>query len=241
MYRKENTMNLKMLKAALAGLILSVSGFANAGLITTDVGYIGPSLDLSAYENGNYNFTFGPEILPGGITFTAAPGGGGNSTQGSVIGQGSYALSSNGFFGGNAVYIGVDSGTGYADLTFDTEVSFFGAYMNYAPSNGDNAFISALDNLGNIIETWDLTVSAPISTPGGTNEFKFRGIDLGNSTFKTFRFGGNYLLLAATANGNANGNNNGNISVPEPSTLAIFALGIIGLASRRASLVNKKQ
>ena len=224
------TMTMKILKSAFAGLILSVTGFANATLILTDVGYTGPGLDLTAYQNGSYNFTFGPEVLPGGITFTAAPGGGGNSGQGSVIGQGGYGLGANGSFGGAAVYIGVDSGTGYADLTFDTEVSFFGAYMNYAPDFGDNAFISALDEFDNIIETWDLTVSGPISTPGGFNEFEFRGIDLGNSTFKTLRFGGNYLLLAATADGNPDGRNN---DIPEPSTLAIFALGIIGLASRR--------
>jgi hypothetical protein len=32
-----------------------------------------------------------------------------------------------------------------------------------------------------------------------------------------------------------------NVSVPEPSTLAIFALGIMGLVSRRSFLLNKKQ
>ncbi|MCW8833151.1 MAG: PEP-CTERM sorting domain-containing protein [Colwellia sp.] len=232
-------MNLKMIKTALVGLVFSISGIANAGLMTTDAGYAGPTLDLTAYQNGSYNFTFGPEVLPGGITFTAAPGGGGNSGQGSVIGQGGYGLGANGSFGGDAVYIGVDSGTGYAELTFDTEVSVFGAYMNYAPGFGDNAFISALDEFDNVLETWDLTVSGPISTPGGFNEFEFRGIDLGNDTFKTLRFGGNYLLLAATADGNPDGGG-GNNTIPEPSTLAIFALGIMGLASRRSLLVTKK-
>tara|TARA_R110002126_G_scaffold150368_11_gene296626 strand:- start:3818 stop:4489 length:672 start_codon:yes stop_codon:yes gene_type:complete len=220
-----------MLKVALVSLVIAASGFANATLITTDVGYTGPGLDLTDFETGSYNFTFGPEFLTGGITFIAAPGGGGNSGQGSVIGQGSYGLAGNGSFGGDAVYIGVDSGTGYADLIFDTEISFFGAYMNYAPGSGDNAFISALDDLGNVIETWDLTTFAPISTPGGFNEFQFRGIDLGNDTFKTFRFGGSYLLLAATADGApvapiVN-------DIPEPATLVIFALGLLGLTARR--------
>lgn len=223
-------MNKKLLKSAFTGLILSIAGYANAGLITTDVGYTGLGLDLSNYENGSYNFTFGPEILPGGITFTAAPGGGGNSGNGSVIGQGNYGLGSNGSFGGNAVYIGVDSGTGYAQLTFNTEVSSFGAFMNYAPGLGDNAFISALDAFDNVIETWDLTASAPISTPGGFNQFQFRGINLDNGTFKSFRFGGNFLLLAATADGSPT---NPSTSVPEPSTLAMVLLGFIGLASRK--------
>src|SRR5438270_13690325 len=84
-------------------------------LTTSNAGYTGPGLDLSAYANGSYNFTFGPETV-GGYTFTAAPGGGGNSGNGSVVGQGSYGLISNGSFGGDAVYIGVDSATGYGDL-----------------------------------------------------------------------------------------------------------------------------
>ncbi|SNY43762.1 PEP-CTERM protein-sorting domain-containing protein [Arsukibacterium tuosuense] len=227
-------MNIKILKAALVSLTLAAGGFANATLITSDVGYTGPGLDLTAFQTGSYNFTFGPEAIPGGITFVAAPGGGGNSGQGSVIGQGSYGLNSNGSFGGDAVYIGVDSGTGYADLIFDTEISFFGAYMNYAPGVGDNAFISALDDLGNILETWDLTMSAPISTPGGFNEFEFRGIDLGGETFKTFRFGGNYLLLAATADGTPVAPVDPIVNdIPEPATLAIFGLGILSLSLRR--------
>lgn len=224
-------MNIKILKAALVSLTLAAGGFANATLITSDVGYTGPGLDLTAFQTGSYNFTFGPEVIPGGITFMAAPGGGGNSGQGSVIGQGGYGLGGNGSFGGDAVYIGVDSGTGYAELIFDTEISFFGAYMNYAPGFGDNAFISALDDLGNILETWDLTLSAPISTPGGFNDFQFRGIDLGNETFKTFRFGGNYLLLAATADGAPVGPVV--IDVPEPATLAILGLSMLGLSVRR--------
>ena len=32
-------MNIKMFKAALAGLVLSVSGFANAGLITEEINF----------------------------------------------------------------------------------------------------------------------------------------------------------------------------------------------------------
>jgi hypothetical protein len=223
-------MKSEFFKITLASLILCLGSSANATLITTDVGYSGVGLDLTSYQNGNYNFTFGPVVLPGGITFTAAPGGGGNSGLGSVIGQGSYGLGSNGSFGGDAVYIGVDSATGYADLTFSSAVSSFGAYINYCPSCvGDNTFISALDEFDNVLETWDLSVSAAISTPGGFNDFRFRGIDLGASSFSKFRFGGNYILLAATPDGSPDGRP----TVPEPSTLAIFALGIMGLISRR--------
>ncbi|WNC70635.1 PEP-CTERM sorting domain-containing protein [Thalassotalea psychrophila] len=224
---------IKFSVVLFAAIVISTNAFAT--LITTESGYDGPTLDLSAYQNGSYNFTFGPEALPGGITFTAAPGGGGNTGGGSVIGQGSYGLAANGAFGGDAVYIGLNSSTGYADLTFDAEISFFGAFFNYAPGYGAPV-ISALDDGGGIIESWDLSIFAPISTPGGFNEFEFRGIDLGDNTFKTFRLGGSYILMAATGDGNPDGGDGGNddtSSIPEPSTLVIFSLGLIGVILRR--------
>ena len=223
-------MNIHAIKSSLLGALLIASCASSAALITSDVGYDGPTIDLGAFENGLYNFTFGPESLPGGITFTAAPGGGGNSGQGSVIGQGSYGLGGNGFFGGDAVYIGVDSGTGYAQLTFDTEVSFFGAYFNYAPGFGDAPTIFALDDMDNVIESYDLAAMAPISTPGGFNEFQFRGIDLGMSTMKTFRFGGSYLLLAGTPDGRVV---EPPTSVSSPSALFLLLMGACALMARR--------
>ncbi|MFV0245244.1 MAG: hypothetical protein ACK5IB_09530, partial [Qingshengfaniella sp.] len=68
-------MLLKCLTSAAAVFALgSAAGFAATLTLTSDdTGYSGPTLDLSAYATGGYNFTFGPEYLPGGITFTAAP------------------------------------------------------------------------------------------------------------------------------------------------------------------------
>ena len=221
-------MKISTLKRLLIASTFVVSGLSNASLLTSEAGYMGPSLDLSAYENGSYNFTFGPEFLPGGITFTANPGGGGNSGLGSVIGQGGYGLGANGGFGGDAVYIGVDSNTGYAELTFDTAISSFGGFFNYAPNNGgDNAFIEVLDASGNSLEMWDLEVSAPISTPNGFNQFEFRGIDLGTNVFTTFRFGGNYILLTGTADGSVVD------SVNAPAGLGVMLLGLILLGLRQ--------
>lgn len=223
-----------MKKTLLAGLaigvmMLGMTGAANATLLTSNAGYAGLDLDLTAYKTGNYNFTFGPASIPGGITFVAAPGGGGNSGQGSVLGQGGYGLSGNGSFGGDAVYAGVDSGTGYAEFRFDTAQHSFGAYFNYAPGVGDNATISALNAAGAVVESWDLTAFAPISTPGAYNAFEFRGIDLGDASFTTFRFGGNYILAAATANGNSRPDP----QVPEPATMLLMGTGLAGLIGAR--------
>lgn len=211
---------------AAAALALCCGGASAAVMLTTDdSGYTGPELDLSAYENGMYNFTFGPEFLPGGITFTAAPGGGGNSGMGSVIGQGSYGLGANGSFGGDAVYIGVDSATGFATLTFDSLVSSFGGYWNYAPGTGDAPTIGAYDMSGVLIDEFDLAAVAPISTPGGFNEFAFRGLVSDAADIKSVRFGGSYILLAGTADGRVPAPA---VPVPAAAVLLLGALGGLG-------------
>lgn len=225
----------KTLSIALAASFVIPSA-ANAAttLITTEAGYAGPGIDLSAFANGSYNFTFGP-IIVDNYTFTASPGGGGNSGQGSVVGQGNYGLGDNGSFGGDATYIGVDSGTGFAELiNNDGPTSEIGFFFNYAPGFGDNATIEALDINGDVFASYDLTALAPISTPGGMNEFEFRGIRSDVTDIYGLRFGGNFILLTGTADGSVvNG-------VPEPTTWAfmIFGFGAIGGAMRRQRKAN---
>jgi hypothetical protein len=222
--------------AAIAVAASAGASYASSSLTTDSSGYTGPQLDLSAFANGSYNFTFGPVTLPGGIVFTASPGGsggypfGGNSGDGSVIGQGSYGLGDNGSFGGSATYIGVDSGTGSDTLTFATPVSEFGAFWNYAPGNGDDPTLTVLDSSDAVIASYDLASLAPISTPGGFNEFEFRGIVDSTADIKSIEFGGSYLLLAGTASGGIPG-------TPEPSTWALIIVGFLGLGlvARRSS------
>jgi hypothetical protein len=223
--------------AAVAALVSVVGspGFSATTLTLDSSGYTGPQLDLSAFKTGAYNFTFGPEVLPGGITFTAAPGNGGNSGQGSVIGQGGYGLASNGSFGGDAVYIGVDSATGYAELSFSSLISSFGGFWNYAPGVGDAPVISAFGALGNLLGAFDLSVLAPISTPGGFNEFAFRGIVSDSADIAKIRFGGSYILLAGTADGGVP-NEPSPVPVPAGLPLLLAALGLIGLTARRRTV-----
>jgi hypothetical protein len=216
------------LKLALASALLALAtGTSQAAtLLTSEAGYTGPGLNLSAFANGQYNFTFGP-ITVDQYTFTAAPGGGGNSGMGSVVGQGSYGLGANGSFGGDAVYIGVDSGTGYAQLMLNGgPVSQLGFFMNYAPGIGNDPVIEALDSSGNPFASFNLAQLAPISTPGGFNQFVFRGIADTSASIYGLRFGGSYLLVTGTANG----------VVPEPASgimLLSGAAGLGGLALRR--------
>lgn len=211
---------------------------ASAALLTSDVDYSGIVLDLSPYENGEYNFTFGPEPLPGGITFTAAPGGGGNSGDGSVLGQGRYGIPGNGIIDLPAVYAGLNSASGYAQFEFATPQSVFGAYFNYSTSfvGGGSAVISVLDADDVVLESWELTTAAPISTPGGVNEFEFRGIDLGTDNFTKFRFGGNYIAATSSADGTSRPPQ----GVSAPSVFALVGLGFVLLGySRRGSFPER--
>lgn len=221
------------LAATAALLALAAPAVAGATLLTSDAGYTGRGLDLSAYATGAYNFTFGP-IDVDGFTFTAAPGGGGNSGRGATVGGGSYGLTSNGFFGGDAVYIGVDSNTGYAQLLGTTGYAQMGFFFNYSPqSDGDPATISTLDAAGNVIDSFDLTALAPISTPNGFNQFQFRGVAYDDATqIYGMRFGGNYILVTGSEDGTPAPSVGG---VPEPATWAMLlaGFGLIGFAARR--------
>jgi len=213
---------------ATALLVAFVSAASADTILTSEVGYTGRGLDLSAFANGNYNFTFGP-INVDGFVFTSANGGG-NSGLGSVVGQGGYGLGANGSFGGNAVYIGVDSATGYAQLLGTTGYTELGFFMNYGPGFGNPATISSLDALGNVISTFNLETVAPISTPGGFNQFEFRGIEATSpDSIFGLRFGGDYILLTGTSNGVPTPPSD----VPEPLTLSVLAAGVIGLAGQR--------
>ncbi len=213
---------------AAAVIAASIGAAASAGtLVTTDTGYTGPGLNLGAFANGSYNFTFGP-IMVDSFTFTSVNGGG-NSGKGSVVGQGGYGLGGNGSFGGTATYIGVDSGTGYAQLLGKTAYSQIGFFMNYGPGFGNDATISTLNAAGNVIQSYDLVTLAPISTPGAMNAFMFRGVVDSTADIYGLRFGGNYLLVTGTANGAVMG------GVPEPASWALMIAGfaLVGTAARR--------
>lgn len=218
---------MKIRKSILAGAaLLACAGAANAALLTTEVGYTGLGLNLSAYATGDYNFTFGPEPIPGGITFTRDPSTASNSGNGGVLGQGSYGLGANGSFGGDAVYAGLDGAEGWIRFSFDTAQTSFGVFANYAPGVGSDPMIRVLRADLSVIEEYNLATDAPISTPGGFNEFAFRGITSSES-FMVFELANSYILATGTSDGIP--------PVPEPETYALMLLGLgaIGIAARR--------
>ena len=220
-------LNNKRFHAAAALALLAASS-AQAALLTSDAGYSGPALDLSAYATGSYNFTFGPASIPGGITFTRSTDTS-NSGLGAVLGQGGYGLGDNGSFGGDAIYAGLDGPNGWIRFTLSAPVQSFGAYVNYAPGTGAAPTIAVLDQNGDVLESHDLAALAPVSTPGGFNQFAFRGIALDSASIYTLQLSGSYMIAAGSESGLPPP------PVPEPETYALLlaGLGVLAAATRR--------
>jgi hypothetical protein len=212
---KESFMNIKMLKAAFAGLALSVSGFANAGLIVNGslTGAIsnggvpaGWSSVRGSADTMNQNNNVG---VPGLGGFQATPSS--SPDGGTWVGfarQGNFQET----FG--QLVSGFSIGGTY-------ELSWYHGNFGYSNYNGANAIEVLLDNvvIGNgtllsLSSNWQAeSISFEVTSLNHRIDFRLR-----DSATSYHSIDGISLVQA---------------SVPEPSTLAIFALGMIGLASRR--------
>ena len=211
------------MRILLGALALTLAAPASAAaLLTSNGGYTGPVLDLSAFP-GFYNFTAGPVALPGGITYTS-------TSESSVIGTGGYGLNEN----GNAVttpIVGTNGTTNTVTLTFANPVSAFGAGMSYAvfggvPVGSNAPVISAFDINGSLIASYDLEALAPIRSNGANEFFLFRGIDGQGTGIKSFTMTGAFIIAAGTFTSGA---------IPEPASWAmlIAGFGLTGAVMRR--------
>ncbi len=196
-------MKNKFLKGAMASLILAVSGLANAGLITID-------FESLSIDNASNNELVSPYLEDGFL-----------------------------IEGAKLKYYG----TSHAYFAGSTGVSYFFHY-------GKTVLTQSSSQLFNLLSI-DLSF---LDKTGSDTPVTFIGVLSDNSTvsqafvplslgFTTFRFNSSFVNLKSVSwiNGSeiSNGHQFDNIvlnnlvDVPEPSTLTIFALGIMGLVSRR--------
>jgi hypothetical protein len=205
---KESTMNMKMLKMAIAGLVLSVSSFVNAGLITL-VGDAANDVDTAAPTLVNIISTSAGTItdLNLFIDFDASCCAYDNTLILKHIDTGTSAI----------IWVDSDS-SGYQtfgevrNTTFDDEASiaFINAPFNFGgfdilPGEYRSSDLLSIFDGESLLGSWQLSIQ-------NTGCCVAEGDDL--------------LAWSIIANVD-------NVSVPEPSTVAIFSLGIMGLASRR--------
>jgi len=79
---------------------------------------------------------------------------------------------------------------------------------------------------GNVVlESYNIGVVAPISTPGGGNDGAFRGILRNTNDIAAFRLSSGYNVIDDLAFSRVS-------SVPEPTSLAIFVIGALGMVVR---------
>ena len=208
-------MNTKLLKSALAGLALSVSSLANAGLIisgdiyTFDADADG-SADDSLISQVTFDVTAGTQLLIDSLVW--------ESTGVDLNGDGELTGFDN--------YMHLLSGT--TSLTSNDD----------APLGDDGSVHSYDSQISYFFETAG-TFMVTVGQLSYSTEEALQGYDE-NRTYSDYNgLGlnhGDWQLTFNTTSGSVSNVNHANsdfVPVPEPSTLAVFALGIMGLASRR--------
>lgn len=180
-------MNIKMLKASVVGLVLSVSGFANAGLITLNFDEEVVPFDFKL-DGTSYFDSFG-------VKFEDS------------VNHISHAL-----FAEDGVGI-YNYANYFITIIWDNEISSLD--FNWAVFQGD-IIVTMYDVDDNLLGTSSY-LSAATNGVGTISSARIRKV----TWFGTPNAMGLDSLTWTTTD------------VPEPSTLAIFALSIMGLASRR--------
>jgi hypothetical protein len=201
-----------MKKTGLLAL-LCIGIAAEAGLLTSTPA--GGSTTVLTSVTGDFEIE--PSAVIQGFTVTGS--------SHIWYGDSGYGLSDNGSWGDFA-WVGGECFTLGCTATIDLGglYSAVGGFMNYAPGFGGTPTIAALAADGTtVLESYDLSADAPISTPGGVNDGAFRGISRASADIAYFRISGGYLImhdLTLVADPTA---------VPEPSTMALAGIAIAGL------------
>lgn len=214
--------------AALALLLLPASG--HAALITANT--IGNPVVIG-FDDFDVPYFFSPGPLqvgnPVGLDVVLT-----STTSNTVIGFGGYGLDENGDWdrGSNPLlggHVGLNSDVGSFLFTFNGfTVSAVGGFINYAVTGYTDVVIEALDSSLNVLESYNINQSAPISTPGGNDAGAFRGIARATADIAAFRVSNGFVVLDDLTLGDATGT-----VIPEPGTWALSLTALAALAFLR--------
>lgn len=163
--------------------------------------------------------TNGPIDLGSGITWSAWSEG--------WVGDMPFGLRTNGYWdGGRQGFAGLNAGESAMIFTFEEPVGRVGAFVNYAPLQGQGPLptIEALDRTGRIIDSYTID----IRTPNGVNEGQFLGFEHEVDDIHAFRYRARYGVLD-----DLTWSRRGRGIIPAPSSIAVVGLAAAGLGRRR--------
>ncbi|MFT6269088.1 MAG: hypothetical protein ACJAVV_001908 [Alphaproteobacteria bacterium] len=208
-------MNFKFLKAAVAGVVLSISGFANAGLILdADSGFV-------ANDSRDFNL---------GWSFSV-------TSQLSIDGLGLFDTGANGFSNQSGYEVGLWNNDGGALLT---SVIVDNSATSYASVNNLGQWLFAdVSELFLNVGSYTVGYFRPASTDSWLLGANPVGVNPNIIVGDRLESRSSSLARPMSVTGSNDGHFGPNLRVVEaqpvsvPSTLAIFALGLMGLASRR--------
>jgi hypothetical protein len=216
-----------------------VANPAQAALLTSSSSIVSPTI-INFSNLSTYTPTKGPVQVgtPVGqdIVFTG--------TGFSGYSYNDYGLNNNGTWtsGRNGYIFSSDNTGGSMTLTFKGGlVSAVGGLINYAilSSNGigSNATIEALSASGTVLESYNISSLAPISTPSQTNAGAFRGIQRSSADIAAFRLSNSFIVLDDLTFSPVTSSS----AVPEPLTIlgAVTAAGF-GAGFKRKLAKSKK-
>jgi hypothetical protein len=241
MYYKGSTMNRSVLKAALAGSILSVSSFANAGLIgvwgggfstwdsyLANSGHTAVDIDSSSTlaelslldqvwlirQDGDSDLL--DYVANGGTLVTEWR-------------ASTWAITNNAMLDATVTQYAYVNSNETISFTAQGQALGLGDALGSSYSNGGSTqFFEEFTNIGSevdIVATFNGGRIAGISGMYGAGNVLSLGWD--------WQDVGTSNSITQSLVNDISGVSFRSTSVPEPSTLAIFALGIMGLASRR--------
>jgi hypothetical protein len=229
------TSNPRMPGALVAvAFLLGLALPASAGLITSASSLPSPGsvIDFSQFAGANpIRITTVPvqvgELVGKDITLTST------NPDGSVLGSGPYDFNDNGSWSPASTFAGLDVdlfGNDQYTMTFHFNggpVAAVGGLLNYAvlaDSGFSDVVISALDSKGAVLESYDITQLAPISTPGAVDGGAFRGIVRSSADIAGFSLSNSAVAIADLTFSTA---------VPEPASWCLVMAGLVGAALRR--------